>query len=31
MDVSFDHLIVHQAIDDVGALSVRSAEHEGAS
>src|SRR5450631_2209397 len=28
MNVAFDHLIVHQAIDHVGALAIRCAEHQ---
>ena len=29
MDVAFDHVVVQQAVDYVGALAVRGAEHEG--
>ncbi len=29
MDVAFDHVVVQQAIDHIGALAIRSAEYEG--
>ena len=28
MNIAFDHFIVHQAIDHLGALAIRGAEHQ---